>query len=52
VGVSPTSALVAASTRPATILGLDAAPGLIELDHELHVLAVSRAGRTVYRQDA
>jgi N-acetylglucosamine-6-phosphate deacetylase len=52
VGVSPTSALVAASTRPVAILGLDTAPGLIGLDDELRVRSVSRAGRTVHRSDA
>jgi N-acetylglucosamine-6-phosphate deacetylase len=52
LGVTRTSALVAASIRPAAVLGLDAPPGMLELDADLHVVAVSRDGRTVYRREA
>jgi N-acetylglucosamine-6-phosphate deacetylase len=52
LGVPRTSALVAASIRPAAVLGLDAPPGTIELDDELQVRAVARDGRTVYRREA
>ena len=51
LGVSRTGALVAASVRPATVLGLDAPPGTIDLDDDLNVVAVSRGGRTVYRRE-
>ena len=51
LGVSRTAALVAASIRPAAVLGLDAPPGTLELDDDLGVVAVSRAGRTVYRRE-
>jgi N-acetylglucosamine-6-phosphate deacetylase len=50
LGTLPTSALVAASIRPAAVLGLDAPPGTIELDADLHVAAVHRDGDTVYRR--
>jgi hypothetical protein len=50
--VSRTSALVAASVRPAAVLGIDAPPGSLELDADLRVQAVSRSGRTVYRREA
>jgi N-acetylglucosamine-6-phosphate deacetylase len=51
LGVARTAAIVAASIRPAAFLGLEAPPGTVELDPDLHVVAVSRDGRTVYRRE-
>ena len=51
LGTSRTAALVAASIRPAAVLGLTAPPGTIELDAECHVVAVRRDGATVYRRE-
>jgi hypothetical protein len=50
--VSPAAALAAASQRPAAVLGLDTAPGTVELDADLHVVGVSREGRRVYRRES
>ena len=52
LGLPRTPALVAASIRPAAVLGLHAPPGMLELDTDLCVVAVSRAGRTVYRRES
>jgi N-acetylglucosamine-6-phosphate deacetylase len=52
LGVLPPSVFVAASIRPAARLGLDAPPGMLELDDRLRVQAVVRDGRTVYRREA
>jgi N-acetylglucosamine-6-phosphate deacetylase len=52
LGVLAPSVFVAASIRPAARLGLDAPPGMLELDDQLRVQAVVRDGRTVYRREA
>jgi N-acetylglucosamine-6-phosphate deacetylase len=52
LGASRTGAIVAASIRPAAALGLVAPPGTVEIDDELHVVAVHRDGETVYRRES
>lgn len=51
LGVPLTAALVAASMRPATVLGLSEAPGVVELDRELQVESVLLGRQRVYRRE-
>lgn len=48
IGVDPGAALAAASDRPAAVLGLDGAPGRIDLDDTLTVRAVALDGEWFY----